>query len=165
MLWVKFVVSSQWTVVQFLVGLIIFMVVVWALDSDPRPGRLRISTDERSVKLVADALEEDRHATCGKSSRTTGVKTSLENSQEPTSVACGWTTHFPWQCLSIHFRCCNQKTSRLWVGSVTSCALHVETWVHQTLTYSQVKRTYTWTMFILSGIAFHHWYLSFSTHE
>ena len=30
----------------------------------PRPGRLRTSTDKRSLKLVADALEEDRRATC-----------------------------------------------------------------------------------------------------
>ena len=34
-----------------------------SIDNDPKPGRSRISTDERSVKLVADALE-DRRATC-----------------------------------------------------------------------------------------------------
>ena len=33
-----------------------------SIDNDPRPGRPRTSTHERSVKLVADALEEDRHA-------------------------------------------------------------------------------------------------------
>ena len=33
-------------------------------DNDPRSGRPRTSADERSVKLVADALEEDRRATC-----------------------------------------------------------------------------------------------------
>ena len=34
------------------------------VNDDPRPGRLKTSTDERSVKLVADFLEEDvkRHA-------------------------------------------------------------------------------------------------------
>ena len=31
-----------------------------SIDNDPRPGRPRTSTDERSVKLVADAFEEDR---------------------------------------------------------------------------------------------------------
>ena len=54
------------------------------IDNDPRPGRLRTSTDERSVKLVADALEEDRHATCEELSRATGAKISQENAQEPT---------------------------------------------------------------------------------
>ena len=34
-----------------------------SIDNDPRPGRPRASTDERSVKLVADILE-DRRATC-----------------------------------------------------------------------------------------------------
>ena len=29
-----------------------------SIDNDPRSGRPRTSTDERSVKLVADALEE-----------------------------------------------------------------------------------------------------------
>ena len=38
-------------------------------DNDPRPGRPRSSTDERSVKLVADAFEEDRRATCEQLSR------------------------------------------------------------------------------------------------
>ena len=37
------------------------------IDNDPRPGRTRTSTDERSVKLVADALEEERRATCDES--------------------------------------------------------------------------------------------------
>ena len=35
-----------------------------SLDNDPRSGRLKTSTDERSVKLVADALEEDCCAAC-----------------------------------------------------------------------------------------------------
>ena len=58
-----------------------------SIDNDPRLGRSRTSTDERSVKLVADALEEDRRATCEELSRTTGAKTSQKNAQEPTSVA------------------------------------------------------------------------------
>ena len=39
-----------------------------------RPGRPRTSTDERSVKLVTDAFEEDHHATC-EELRATGAKT------------------------------------------------------------------------------------------
>ena len=65
------------------------------IDNDPRPGRPRTSTDEGTVKFVADALEEDRRATCGKFSRTTGAKIFQENAEEPTSVARGWATHSP----------------------------------------------------------------------
>ena len=36
------------------------------MDNDPRPGRSRTSTEERSLNLVEDALEEDRRATCEK---------------------------------------------------------------------------------------------------
>ena len=42
-------------------------------DNDPRPGRSRTSTDERSVKLVAVAIEEDRRATREELSRATRV--------------------------------------------------------------------------------------------
>ena len=49
---------------QFLVGLIVFRGGCVSIDNDPIPGRPRKSADERSVKLVADALEEDRRATC-----------------------------------------------------------------------------------------------------
>ena len=50
-----------------------------SIDNDPRPGRPRTSTDERSVKLVADDLEEDRRATREELSRTTGAKTFIKN--------------------------------------------------------------------------------------
>ena len=65
------------------------------VDIDSRSRRPRTSTDERSVKLVADVLEEDRRATFEELSRDMGAKTWQENSQEPTSVAHGWTTHSP----------------------------------------------------------------------
>ena len=55
-----------------------------SINNDPRPGRLRTSTDERSVKLVADALEEDHRPTCEELSRATGAKTWQENAQELT---------------------------------------------------------------------------------
>ena len=69
-----FLVGSQWTAVvsrwtnRFCGGCV-------SIDNDPRPGRLSTSTDERSVKLVADALEEDRRETCQELSRATGAKT------------------------------------------------------------------------------------------
>ena len=66
--------SSQWNVVRFLVG-------------------QRTSTGERIVKLVTDALEDDRRTPCEELSRAMGAKTSQENAQEPTSVAHGWATH------------------------------------------------------------------------
>ena len=47
------------------------------------------------MKLVADALEEDRHATCEELYRATGAKTMQEYAQELTSVAHGWPTHSP----------------------------------------------------------------------
>jgi len=46
--------------------------------NDPRPGRPKTSTDERSVKLVADFLAEGRRATCEEISQGTGIS--------PTSV-------------------------------------------------------------------------------
>ena len=46
-----------------------------SIDNDPKPGRPKTSTDERSVKLVADALEEDR-ATGEELSRAMGAKTT-----------------------------------------------------------------------------------------
>ena len=48
-----------------------------SIGNDPRTGRPRTSTDERSVKLVADALEEDRSATCEELSRATRVPATL----------------------------------------------------------------------------------------
>ena len=66
-----------------------------SIDNDPRPGRPGTSTDETSVKLVSDALEEDRRATCEELFRATGAKPSQENTQEPTLVARGLSTHSP----------------------------------------------------------------------
>ena len=51
-------------------------------------------TQDKEMKLVADALEEDRRAKY-EFSRATGANTSQENAQEPISVARGWATHSP----------------------------------------------------------------------
>ena len=48
------------------------------INEDPRPERPKTSTDEQSVKLVADFLAEDRRATCEEISQDTGIS--------PTSV-------------------------------------------------------------------------------
>ena len=122
MLWVKFVVSSQWTAVRF---------SLWGLFDHRQWLQTRkaenINRWKKKVKLVADALEEDRRATCEELSKGTGTKISQLNVQEPTSVTRGWATHSPWQCSSSHRGSCNQGTWRLWVGSVTSCARHEST--------------------------------------
>ena len=44
-----------------------------SINNDPRPGRPTKLTDERIVKLVADALEEDCRAACEELSRATGI--------------------------------------------------------------------------------------------
>jgi len=48
------------------------------INDDPRPARPKTSTDERSVKLVADFLAQDRRATCKEISQATRIS--------PTSV-------------------------------------------------------------------------------
>ena len=50
-----------------------------SIDNDPRTGRPRTSTDETSVKLVAEALEDGRSATCEELSRSTGARASPKN--------------------------------------------------------------------------------------
>lgn len=47
-----------------------------SINDDARPGRPKTATDERSVKLVADALEEDRRVTCEEISGATGISTT-----------------------------------------------------------------------------------------
>ena len=55
-----------------------------SIDSDSRLGRPRTSTEERSVKLVANSIEEDRRATYEELFRATGAKPLQENAQEAT---------------------------------------------------------------------------------
>ena len=92
------------------------------IDNDPRLGRPITSTDERSVKLVADALEEDRRATCEELSRATGVPAK--------SVFCMLTTNLKKrkiytrlvpQCLSAE-----QKHKRLVIATLLKERFDVE---------------------------------------
>ena len=48
-----------------------------SIDNDPRSGRPGTSTDERSVKIVAAALEEDSHATYEKLSGATRIPSNI----------------------------------------------------------------------------------------
>ena len=66
--------------------------------NDPGSGRQRTSTDERIVKLVADALEEDCHATCEELSRATGVPATsvfctLTNDLKKKKISAPWAPH------------------------------------------------------------------------
>ena len=46
------------------------------IKDDPRPGRPKTSTDEGSVKLVADCLAEHRRATYEEISQATGISST-----------------------------------------------------------------------------------------
>ena len=100
------------------------------IDNDPRPGRPRTPTYERSVKLVADALEEDHHAICEELSRATGAKTSQENAQEPTS-SCPWMGHsFSMALLACTHGCSNcilllRKATVIWPKYSFSFSFHL----------------------------------------
>ena len=64
-----------------------------SIDNNPRPGRPKTSTNKNRVKLVADALEEDRRATCVELSTAAGVPTMsvfriLTNSLKKRKIFC-----------------------------------------------------------------------------
>ena len=108
-----------------------------SIDNDPRPGRPRTSTDERSVKLVADALEEDSRATCEELSRATGAK----NKNRPQLLVAGPLILHDNARLHI-VDVVTRKSLRLWVGSVTSCTLQSKHESTRLRLIPKVKRTY-----------------------
>ena len=55
-----------------------------SINNEPKSEMSITSTDERSVKLVADVLEEDSRTTYEELSRAMRAKLSQENEQEPT---------------------------------------------------------------------------------
>jgi len=94
---VKFVVSRQWTVVvshwatRFRVGRV-------TINNDPRPGRPKTLTDERSAKLVVDFLAEDRRAKCEEISQATGISPTLvchilTNNLQKRKICARWVPH------------------------------------------------------------------------
>jgi hypothetical protein len=58
---------------------------------DPRPGRPKTSTDERSEKLVADFLAEDRRATCEEILQGTGISS---NHLQKRKICVRWVPHY-----------------------------------------------------------------------
>ena len=92
-------------------------------EHDPRPGRPRTSTDERNVKLVADVLEKDRRIICEEVSRTTikNLHRKMHKNRPQLLVAGSLLLHD--NARPDIADVVTKKTSRLRVGSVTSCAL------------------------------------------
>ena len=59
------------------------------IDNDPRPGRPRISTDDRTVKPMADSLEENLRATCQALSRANESQ-NVTGKCTRTDLSCTW---------------------------------------------------------------------------
>jgi hypothetical protein len=93
----KFVVSRQWTVVQFPIGLLVFVKDI-TLNDDQKPGRPKTSTDEQSVKLMADFLAQDHQATCKEISQATRISPTsvfhiLANYLQKRNICARWVPH------------------------------------------------------------------------
>ena len=107
-----------------------FRVGRMSIDDDPRPGRPRTSTDERSVKLVTDALEKDRRATCEELSEATGISPTsvyriLTDDLKKRKICARWVPH----CLTSEPKtCANTDGKRCRILSTA------RTRVHRTLT-------------------------------
>ena len=72
------------------------------VNDDPRPGRPKTSTDELSVKLVADFLAEDCRVTCEEISQATGISPSsvfhiLTKNLQKRKIYARWFPH----CLTV----------------------------------------------------------------
>ncbi|KAK9738789.1 HTH domain in Mos1 transposase [Popillia japonica] len=69
-----------------------------SIHDDPRPGRPKTSTDERNVKPVADALEQDCRVTCEELSEVTGIPPAsvyriLTNDLKKRKISARWVPH------------------------------------------------------------------------
>lgn len=108
-----------------------------SINDDPRPGRPKTSTDERSVKLVTDVLEEDRRATCEEISEATGIPPTsvfriLTNDLNKRKISARWVPH----CLSAE-----QKQKRLDIATLLKRRFDVE---GQAFLYRIVAIDETW---------------------
>ena len=93
-----------------------------SIDNHLKPGRPRTLTDERNVKLVADALEEDLRATCEGLSRAMGVRATsvfriLTNDLKKRKISVQWVPH----CLTAE-----QKQKRLDIAILLKERLNIE---------------------------------------
>ncbi|PSN35044.1 hypothetical protein C0J52_15404 [Blattella germanica] len=93
----QFVVSRQWTIVQFHVGFIDFEVGCMNTDDDSRPGRQKTSTD---------ALEKDCRVTCVKISEGTSVYCILTHDLKKRKFSARWVPyciHFIKEEYAVHW--------------------------------------------------------------
>ena len=107
-----------------------------------------MSTDHRSVKLLADSLEEDRRATCEKLSSATGAKPSRENAHEPPQLLVAGPLILHGNARPHIAYVVTKKTSRYWVGIDTSCALLSKHEASRLRLIPKVKRTHSWTFLL-----------------
>jgi hypothetical protein len=92
------------------------------INNDPRPGRPKISTDEQSVKLVADLLAENHQATCEEISQATGISSTsvlriLTNDLQKRKICARWVPH----CLTAE-----QKQTRLEIATLLKQTFNIE---------------------------------------
>ena len=93
-----------------------------SINDDPRPGRPKTLTDEGSVKLVADLLEEDRRATFEEISQAAGISPTsifpiLTNDLQKKKICVRWVPH----CLTAE-----QKQKRLDIATLLKQRFDVE---------------------------------------
>ncbi|GFG28162.1 hypothetical protein Cfor_02588, partial [Coptotermes formosanus] len=92
------------------------------INDDPRPGRPKISTYERSLKLIADFLEADRRVTCEGISQATGIPPKsvfriLRSDLQKRKICAPWVPH----CLAAE-----QKPKRLDIATLMKQRFYVE---------------------------------------
>ena len=93
-----------------------------AINDDPRPGRPKTSTDELTVKLVADFLAQDRRATCEEISQATGISPKsvfriLTKDLQKRKICARWVPH----CLTAE-----QKQKRLEIATLLKQRFNIE---------------------------------------
>ena len=92
------------------------------INDDPRPGRPKISSDERSVKLVAYFLVQDRRATCEDVSQATRISPTsvfwvLTKDLQKRKISARWVLH----CFTAE-----QKQKRLEIATLLKQRLNVK---------------------------------------
>ena len=105
--------------------------------NDQRPGRLKKSTDERSVKLVTDFLAQDCRAMCEEISQAAGIS--------PTSVFCILTSDLQKRKICArwvpHCLTAEQKQKRLEIATLLKQRFNIE---GQAFLYRIVAIDKTW---------------------